>query len=478
MSNAGELNLSLEVSKSATARLVKALVGFGASILFARIIGPQDFGGFFYLMAVISIVKTPFEAWMTSLKKRFSEAQSDPQELVGLTGLVILLTFSLGAVGAVLGSDLLVERTGLSAAPLLGTVLFLPLLTYSSFQQLLAATGKVGLTNWIDTGRSVGTALFRFVLIVSGFGAAGMAYGLAGSSVLFVGVSLAYFAQRPIIPSVETIKSVYQHARYNIVSGLSGSLYGQLDRLLLGEFLMTAQVGFYQVAYQLSVPGVFVGGSIGEALLPKLSNLSSRGEDVAEHLSNAISFASLLAIPVFFGSLVMPRKIVVTTFGSGYIGAEVYLIGLTLYQVVHTQSNVLVTAFTALDLPEINARINLLTVTVNLVIGVGLVLRIGGVGVVVSTVLTETLRYAVFLVILRRRVPNVTLFPSLLRRQFIVGVVMSGVVWLVRQQVMIRSWIELTLLVSLGAVVYTLLLMVVSRQFRATVRGVLVSLIR
>lgn len=478
MSNVGELNLSLEVSKSAAARLVKALVGFSASILFARLIGPQDFGGFFYLLAVITIIKTPFEAWMSSIKKRFSEAWSDPQELVGLTVLSIITMFSVGTVGAVLGGDFLVERTGLETAPLLGIVLFLPLLTYSSFQQLLAATGKVGLTNWIDTGRSVGTALFRFVLIVAGLGGAGMAYGLVGSSVLFVGISLAYFSQRPTVPSVKTIKSVYEHARYNVVSALSGSLYGQLDRLLLGEFLMTTQVGLYQVAYQLSIPGVFVGGSIGEALLPKVSNLSSRGEDVAEHLSNAISFASLLAIPVFFGSLVMPRKLVVTTFGSQYIGAEAYLVGLTLYRVIQTQSNIMMTAFNALDSPEINARVNLFTVVVNLVVGVGLVLQIGGVGVVISTVLTETLRYAVFAVTLHRRMPSVTLFPSLLRRQFVAGAAMSGVVWFLHQQVVIRSWIDITLLVSVGAAAYTLFLMAASRQFRTTVRGVLAPLIR
>jgi len=468
MSSPGEMDLTLEVSKSLLARAVKIALGFGGSIVFARIIGPTDYGGFYLLLSLVAISKTPIEAWMSSIKKRFAENQSDRTELVGLALAMIAAVTILTVILLGVSGRRLTEFTNVEHASVMFLLLFFVLTFYSSSQQLLAATGRVGLTNWIDTGRAIGTVLLRMGLILGGLGVFGMVYGLAGSTVLAVLGSFYFLRTRPSIPSWRTVKSVYSHARHTTVSALTGSLYGRLDQLLLGSLLATSWVGHYQIALQLSTPGQIVGGSIVEALLPKISNLSSKKEAVAEHVSNAIAFGSLIAVPILFGATAMPEVIVVTIYGPEFRSAGIFLVGLTLYRLIKTQTDIVQTTLNAIDVPEANVRTNFITVIANLILGVILGLEYGPVGIIVASVVAEFVKWVISVYNLKQIEPDVSLVPPLLRRQMVSGALMFGVVRLLNELIVVRSWVELLFIVGVGAVVYFAILSVLSEVFRDT----------
>lgn len=462
------MNLSLEVSKSLAARVVKIGLGFGGSIIFARTIGATEYGGFYLLLSIVTISKIPVEACASSIKKRFAEAQSEPRELIGLALTIIIALAILNTVLLAGLGQRLTAFTGVNHAPAMFLVLFITLIFYSFSQQLLAATGRVGLTNWIDTIRAIGTVLFRLALILGGLGVSGMVYGLVGSTAIAVLGSFYFLRTRPLFPSREIIKSVYSHARHTTVSALTGSLYGRLDQLLLGSLLATSWVGQYQVALQLSTPSQLVGSSIMEALLPKLSNLNSKRQNVTEHISNAIAFGSVTAVPILFGATAMPEVIIVTVFGPEYRSASIFLVGLTLYRLIQTQTDILQTALNALDVPEANVRINIVTVVVNLVLGVILGLEYGPVGIIVASVVGEGAKWGGSAYNLKKIEPEVSLLPPLLRRQLLSGAFMFIIVRLLMEVVSVRSWVNLILLVSTGAIVYFVILSIISRVFRET----------
>jgi phage-related protein len=107
------------------------------------------------------------------------------------------------------------------------------------------------------------------------------------------------------------------------------------------------------------------------------------------------------------------------------------------------------------------------------VTGVVFTLWLGAIGVVVATILAETLRYVGLAAYLRREQPTFSLFPRTLIAQLFSGLCMAAVLIILETTIQINSWLVLGGLVGGGAAVYFAVLFTVSHRFRETVFGTL-----
>jgi len=95
---------------------------------------------------------------------------------------------ALAIAAAAVASSWLATYTGLPDAPVLFVVLLFAVTLFEPLDLIVQARGRVGASMWTDTLRSLLTFPLQFGLIVPGFGAAGMAYGLAAATFLTVPV--------------------------------------------------------------------------------------------------------------------------------------------------------------------------------------------------------------------------------------------------------------------------------------------------
>jgi len=486
--DAGQMNLGAEVSKGVAAKFVQAGLGFVGAIIFARVLGPTDFGGFYLIIAVAKIVDFPIDGWADGTKKRFSEADSPRSEIIRSQWLLNTVVLAITGGAAFLLADVFQSYTDVENAWLFFVLLLGAKVFFYPHQRLLSARGLVGLSTWNDTLRSVFTFGFQLGLVLLGFGVAGMAWGWVIATVLTIPVSLYYLREylRPVLsfPSRETWRSIAEFAQYSTLNSIFGKAYSRYDVLLLGALLTPAAVAHYEVAYKLSVPAMFVSTVAGSGLMVKVSNLDSRGEAVAQDITNTLSFTSLLAVPLFFGALAMPVAIIRTVFGPEYTAAAPLLVGLTFYQLVYTRNSVFRRALEGVDRPDTVLKIVFVTLSFNVVAGFVLTLEFGAIGVVVATVAAGLLRYAMSAYLLaktvgaqlvRNELGAVTLFPKLFRVQLVAGAVMFVAVFLLQRTVAVRSWLVLATLVGTGAVIYFLVLIVASKQFRNTALDIVES---
>lgn len=470
---AGSMSLGLETLKGVSGKMVQAVLGFVGAVVFARVLGPADFGGFYLLLTLVQVTDRPLAGIGVAAKKRFSEADARKGEILGSLLLANLLAIGSITVGIAVAGNWLGGFTGFDAAGPLFMILFTTLVFFHPFQQLLVADGYLGLETWNDTLRSVLTLGLQLGFVAAGFGAAGMGYGLAAATLLTVPVIHYFLRVQPVVPSVETLGSLWEYARYSIVARFIGKTFKRLDLLVLGWLTTTTAVGYYEAAFKLTVPAMFVSYVAGSGLMAKVSNLESRGEAVATDITNTVSFASILAVPMFFGALALSEGLIVTAFGAEYRPGAILLVGLALYQLLATQSNPYRQGLDGLDLPKLGMMIDLTTLALNLVVGVALTLQYGPIGVVIATVLAESTRYVLCALSLNRRVPEVSLFPRLLFEQVFAGAAMFAVVTLVRMNVQVDSWFVLGSLVAVGAATYGVVLLVLSDQLRLTLSSVL-----
>lgn len=474
--SARDVSFGLEVSKGFVAKLLQAALGFAGTVIFARALGPTDFGGYYLLLSVIGLAERPIVGFSGATRKRFAESGTARTEIVGLQ-LVLNAVFVVAmAVGAMLFDGLLRSYTGLSDAGVFFFVLITGLTLFTTLQGFLASLGRVGVQTWIDTLRSVLTLGFQLALVLVGWAVAGMVAGLFLATVLMLPLTYYYLRTLPTLPSRETVASVWSFARYSIPATFVGKAYDRFDILLLGLVASPMAAAWYEVAYKLTVPAMFVAGLVSSGLMAKVSDAVSRRESAAEDIKNALAFASTLSIPIFFGALAIPRRLVVTAYGPGYEEAAVLLVGLALYRVIQTQTDVLVGLLQGLDRPDVQVRVSAVALVVNVVLGVGLYFRLGPIGVVLATVAAEAIRYVAFFRSASREV-SVPLFQRAVLEEIVAGTVMYLVVDTVSNAIGIQSWQGLSLVVGSGGVVYFLVLFAISYHFRSTVRGLIAQVV-
>lgn len=473
MTDASEVSLGGETAKATIAKFTMAASGFVGTVVFANLLAPSRFGGYYLLFALVKIADRPLLGLATASKKRLSEAESFRSELLSLQILAGGVWALVGGVAALLFGRFLRSYTGLPAAAPLFVLLLALLSTYDSLDTLVQATGRIGAATWTDAVRSYLTLPLQVGLVLLGYGAAGMALGLAGATILTLPVLVYVLHIVPEYPTRATAASVWTYARHSIPTAIVGKAYDRFDVVLLGLIVTPAAAGEYEVAAKLTLPAVFVAEVASSGLMARVSNLASKGERYAQDVTNTIAFAGILAVPILFGAIALPRQLVVTIFSPKYAGATDFLIGLALYRTVAAQTAPLGSALSGVDRPDVVKRVSIAALGLNVILGVGLTLWIGAIGVVIATILAELLRYVVLSARLKQTTPDVKIVPRPLAEQVLGGVVMFVVVVAAESVVVVDSWVDLGLLVGLGAITYSVFLLAVSESVRVTVGSVI-----
>lgn len=471
--SAGEADFGLEISKGFLAKVTMAALGFAGSVVFARVLGPTDYGAFYVILALVHVLDNPVTGWGVACKKRITEIDFPEPEALG-SGLIGALALPVVIVPAVYVGNRLTGLFDLEGLFVPFTLLFVVICAFAVTNRILSARSNFSSAEWSDTLRSLFTTPAQLALVLLRFGTAGMVYGLALATALTIPYVIYRIGVRPALPSRDSIASIASYAKYSIPNGFIGTAQSRMDILLLGAVLSSAAAGKYKVALQLTMVGTFVGGVMSKGLMARVSEFWSRDdrEAAVEDVSNALGFASVLSIPIFFGAAAMPEDLLVTVFGPQYSGVGTVLVGLALFRALNMQSQQLGSTIAGLDRPDINTRIGLAVLVTNLALGIAFVVEFGVIGVVAATVISEVFRYGLLAAIVKRTVPDINLLARPLATQLVAGAAMFLVVDRLHALVGV-SWVgDLVALVGVGAVVYLGILTAISDTFRRAIRGV------
>ena len=467
-----ESGFGLEVSKGFVAKIVLAAIGFLGSVVFARVLGPAGYGAFHVILAASEILDNPISGFGSACMKRISERDRDPGEIL-TAGLAVAAVGAAVVIAGALVLDPYVDHFDAENGVLLLAVVFAGVVFFKVLQPMVSGVGQFGTAVVLDMVRSLFTIPLQLLLVVAfGLGVGGMVYGLAIASLLTVPLALSVLGVRPSVPSRATLTSLWSFARFSVPNNLVGTAYSRLDVLLLSAVLGSAAAGHYQIALQLMLPATLLPQVMGTGLFAEVSTQVSRDEAVDRQVTNNVAFASLFAVPLFFGALAMPESIVVTVFGAEYQAAAPLLVGLGFYHLFLTQTTQVSSVLSGYDRPDLVLWIKTITLLLNIALGVALVLEMGAIGIVLATIAAEATKYAL-LTYYARRLVTYRILPAPLRCQFLAGAAMFVVVELLHRWLGVGSWFELLAIVGLGAAVYGAALLALSDVFLLTARSIL-----
>lgn len=101
---------------------------------------------------------------------------------------------------------------------------------------------------------------------------------------------------------------------------IATQVYMVMDKTMTGLLTSTVEVGFYDQSQKIIRLTLAIVTSLGTVMLPRISNLFSKGKDEEARLllHKSFKFISFLSIPIAFGIIIIAPSFVPIFFGKGY----------------------------------------------------------------------------------------------------------------------------------------------------------------
>lgn len=466
------MNFNQEVLSGTTAQIVRTLIGIIGIIVFAVVLGPTSFGGATLILTIVTITEQPIFGWATACKQRIaSDRLSDGAAIVILFVGTILWTVFV-AVCALIFAPTIRMLTGLQWGWVFFPLLLLTTVLLAALRVIIEGKGLLGAATWYEAAVAITTTPLQVVLVLMGYGAYGMLGGLVIGAGVLIPFATKTFGLEFDQPTKNDVHSVLEFAQWSILQTLLGRLYSRLDILLLGFIIGPTPVGWYEVAWKVALPSGIISQVASDGLMTDVAVKSTSGKEVVNKFTSRIrqtlDVGCFLAIPAFFGSLVIGKPLLIEAFGPAYRSAAPFLIGLTLFQVIFSQTLPLMQTLNGIDKIRLTVPITAITLVINASVGFTLIPTIGPIGVVVASIIAQLVQYILSLVILARLVGTFSPVTRLHIIEVIAGLTMATAIYTI--PIEFEGIPLVASLIMLGIVIYFSVILALSERSRRFAR--------
>ncbi len=305
------------ISWTSIAQIIRIILNFVVVAILARLLTPEDFGlvamvlVFSNLMLILNDLGLPYALIY----------QKD------LTEETISSTFWFN-----LAEGLLISLLFLGLAPLIaafyGREELVPIVMVMASLFLITSFGNIQNALFAKAMRFKIIAIAEMIAIATGgFIAVGMAYaGFGVWSLVFQQVLMVFFlAALLFFLSDWRPKFMFKWRSVRGLFGFGFNLTGyqlvnytsrNADYLLIGKFLGSVSLGYYSLAYRISLyPLHNLGLIVGRVMFPALSTIQDSEEQVRRAYTRATRYIAIVVFPILIGILVLAPLLVRVAFG-------------------------------------------------------------------------------------------------------------------------------------------------------------------
>ena len=332
-----------------SAGVVRLGLGFIASLLIARALGPGDFGVYAVLAATVGIVATLAEggltesavlrisvAWPDAAAAARARASSFTVLRLGVSAVMV----AIGCVLAALLSDTVLSGVdaGLLRWALVGIVATAASGALSAVLQSVGLFGRMSSLTLINTGLTA--------VLAAALAALHRLDLLSTLIVLGIGTSIVTFAAAAVmlpttmrlrLPGAHELQheaqELFRTGRWLWLASLFAMLTANAEVLLLNHWIALPLVGAYALALSLATKADLVNQSLYTVLLPSVSRVDVRSYVQRSLLRSAVICLGLLAL------IPLAQPLIVVMYGAEFAPAVIFfqlLLGVMIFDVLLT----------------------------------------------------------------------------------------------------------------------------------------------
>lgn len=456
-------------------KITSSVIGFVATIYFARLLGAEVLGFYAVAVAVVGWLKLGGTMGVGSaVQKRMSEG--DEAESYFVAGFLMVAAFAATVVALLfLFRDHVNAYVGADVAYLIA-LLALAQLLFAIVGAGLKGQRRVHVYGVLKPLKEITHTTTQVILVVPALFGLGLVGLIAGKAIGVFAVSLVAVALLGIKlrrPAVRHFRSLFSFAKYSWLGRVQSRTFKEADIIIMGFLVPSALIGVYSVAWSIAMFLTVFGASVRTTLFPEISKASSTEEEEAVSLiEDGVAYQGLILIPGFIGGAILAEPLL-RVYSDEFTQGTAVLWILILAVLVKGYQSQFLNALNGIDRPDVSFRIYAVFIISNLLLNVVLIYLYGWVGAAVATALSACIGLSLSYVAVRRLTEFSTPVRPIAEQWFaalIMGVAVYSGYWLERTYAVI-DWnlAVLLVLVFTGAGVYFAVLFAVSSEFRDTV---------
>ena len=319
--------------------------------------------------------------------------------------------------------------------------------------------------------------VIQIITVLLGF----TVYGLIGGYIVGIILSgilcIKYFTFRPAKFGFRHVKSLFIYGFWIFLISTGSTVFAYADTIFIGYFLTNGDVGVYRTAFQFTTAATFITTAIYSTLTPKISNWSANNqwEKIAPPVSRGITFALILAVPVFTGGLLLADKLLYYFYGADFAAGAVACTILLLVQVISVFITLLGVALTASDHARQSFYATASAALINILLNCILIPILGINGAALATLISYSVN-AVLIAYFLKRYITVKIEKRPILNIIISAAVMGLFVFVYKLFIPLDNVILTLIPVCIGAVIYFLLLFKIDHGIRDEIAGMVTTL--
>ncbi|MBI3169149.1 MAG: lipopolysaccharide biosynthesis protein [Chloroflexi bacterium] len=216
--------------------------------------------------------------------------------------------------------------------------------------------------------QSIGKGVTSIVLALMGFGAWAIVWGVLVGTLI---KSIILIMIKPWKPSrdwdSQVMRNLFGFGKFIALQNILGALEENVDYLIIGRRLGTADLGLYKLGYQTpeltitSLPSV-----IASVVFPAYTKLQDDREALQRSVYKTMEIVSWLVVPAGVGLAMISSAFVLTFYTEKWAAAIIPMQLLSLYAMVYTVTYNFGDAYKAIGRPDILNKLSLSTIVLTI----------------------------------------------------------------------------------------------------------------
>ena len=452
------------------------VIGFFSTMLFTHILGKDLMGVYYLFLAYYGIFNMIGDGGFGSAAvKRISEGKEQNEYLTAyacLRGILIVVSTVILLTLSPLFVDLQEYNIVLCIIITLASAAFGHTITMGVY-----GLGHVGINNVGNGLSELARIIIQIGTVLLGYSVYGLIGGYIAGIIISGILCIKYFTFRPAKFGIRHLQSLFAYGFWIFLISTGSIAFSYADTIFIGYFMTNGDVGVYRTAFQFTTAAAFISAAIAPTLTPKISNWSANNqwEKIAPPVSRGITFALILAVPVFTGGLLLADKLLYYFYGADFAAGAVACTILLLVQVISVFITLLGVALTASDHARQSFYATASAALINILLNCILIPILGINGAALATLISYSVN-AVLIAYFLKRYITVKIEKRPILNIIISAAVMGLFVFVYKLFVPLDNVILTLIPVCIGAVIYFFLLFKIDRGIRDEIAGMVTTL--
>lgn len=391
-----------EVLSGIATKVANVGLGLAATFALARVLGPEDYGVYAVVLALVLIASIPSSMGLPNyVVREVARAQhlGQPERTRGIvaSALRLALVVSFALVGLLLmwaffGQRGDSYRSTLIAGAVLVPVMALLQIVAGALRGLSHTTRGLVLSLTMRTGFFLGLLLVYLVSVGTPTSAVAMGLHLAGGGLALCYAAYSWLELRPEFSGASSVsfglrEMLASSGVLGLVAGAS-TLNANLDVIMLGALTDAETAGTYKLASTGAMATVAGLQAVNMVMMPRFAKLGDDEAALQELAGKSVRYILATTAPVAMVLLVFGRPIIDLAFGPAYAASYSPMVILILGQLVSAALGSVIALLNMTGHEMVTLRGVLLGTAVNVVLSLALIPQLGAVGAAIATAST------------------------------------------------------------------------------------------